>query len=331
MTDYSSEGLRASGLAVQVAALTKQFGDFVAVDCVSFAVQRGTIFGLLGPNGAGKTTTIRMLLGLLRPTSGAASVLGFDIVRQTGDVKRRIGYVSQRFSLYDDLTIKENLDFAGRIYGIRGKKLQVRQQSVLHLAALEGREQELTRNLAGGTKQRLALGTAILHEPEMLFLDEPTAGVDPISRRVFWDLLYDLAQRGTTIMVTTHYMDEAEHCQNLAFVQNGRIVASGSPAALKAQMTGQVVEIDCEYPELAIAALRQAGSFDEVALYGSLIHAVSTQEPFTGAGIDALLDSAGAYPRRIDVIIPSLEDVFLSSVRVVQKVPASAVKGTRCL
>ena len=224
---------RANNHAVEAIDLTKRFGDFTAVDGVSFTVGRGTIFGFLGPNGAGKTTTIRMLLGLLRPTSGSATVLGFDIVKQTDEVKRRIGYMSQRFSLYDDLTVDENLNFYGRTYGVRGKDLRQRKAFVLEMAGLEGRERELTRNLSGGGTQRLALGTAIIHEPEMLFLDEPTAGVDPISRRAFWDLLYDLAEGGTTIMVTTHYMDEAEHCQKLAFIQRGKIVARGSPGDIK--------------------------------------------------------------------------------------------------
>ncbi len=223
-------------------SLTKLFDSFVAVDHVTFSVRRGEIFGFLGPNGAGKTTTIRMLLGLLKPTSGTAAVLGFDIVRQTHEVKKRIGYMSQRFSLYDDLTVDENLNFYGRTYGVRGRRLQARKEFVLQMAGLNGREAELTRNLAGGWKQRLALGAAIIHEPEMLFLDEPTAGVDPISRRSFWHLLYDLAEEGTTIMVTTHYMDEAEHCQNLAFIQGGRIVAQGSPAVIKdTKMRGQVL------------------------------------------------------------------------------------------
>ena len=176
-------------------------------------------------------------------------MLGFDIVKQTAEIKKRIGYMSQRFSLYDDLTVDENLNFYGRTYGVRGKRLRERKEFVLQMAGLEGRERELTRNLSGGWKQRLALGTAIIHEPEMLFLDEPTAGVDPISRRAFWDLLYDLAEAGTTIMVTTHYMDEAEHCQRLAFIQHGRIVAEGSPAGIKeTEMRGQVLEIDCDEP-----------------------------------------------------------------------------------
>lgn len=307
---------RANDHAVQAVGLTKKFGDFTAVDRVAFTVARGAIFGFLGPNGAGKTTTIRMLLGLLKPTSGTATVLGFDIVKQTAEIKKRIGYMSQRFSLYDDLTVDENLNFYGRIYGVRGKQLRVRKKFVLQMAGLEGRERELTRNLSGGWKQRLALGTAIIHEPEMLFLDEPTAGVDPISRRAFWDLLYELAEDGTTILVTTHYMDEAEHCQNLAFIQRGRIVAHGSPADIKeTKMRGQVLEIDCDQPALAIPALRELGVFEEVALYGALIHAVAPDVEALRPQIGRRLAAAGVRVRTVDVIAPSLEDVFISSVR----------------
>lgn len=307
---------RANNYAVQAVDLTKQFGDFTAVDRVSFTVRRGLIFGFLGPNGAGKTTTIRMLLGLLKPTAGAATVLGFDIVKQTAEVKKRIGYMSQRFSLYDDLTVDENLNFYGRTYGVRGKLLQARKSFVLEMAGLEGRERELTRNLSGGWKQRLALGTAIIHEPEMLFLDEPTAGVDPISRRAFWDLLYELAEAGTTIMVTTHYMDEAEHCQNLAFIQRGQIVAHGSPADIKeTKMRGQVLEIDCDQPALAIPVLRDMGAFEEVALYGALIHAVAPDVEILREQVARRLAEEGVHVRTIDAIAPSLEDVFISSVR----------------
>jgi len=302
--------------AVEAVELTKRFGDFVAVDGVSFHVERGSIFGFLGPNGAGKTTTMRMLLGLLRPTSGEATVLGLDIVRQTAQVKRRIGYMSQRFSLYDDLTVEENLNFYGRTYGVRGRRLQARKAFVLHMAGLEGRERELTRNLAGGWKQRLALGAAIVHEPEMLFLDEPTAGVDPLSRRAFWDLLYELAEGGTTIMVTTHYMDEAEHCQGLAFIQHGRIVAYGSPAGIKETgMRGEVLEIDCDRPDRAIPALRGMGLFEEVALYGALIHVVAAGVAAHRAEIEPVLHEAGVEVRSLDLIPPSLEDVFISTVR----------------
>ncbi len=307
---------RANDYAVQSVELTKQFGDFMAVDGVSFTVRRGVIFGFLGPNGAGKTTTIRMLLGLLRPTAGTATVLGFDIVRQTAEIKKRIGYMSQRFSLYDDLTVDENLNFYGRTYGVRSKELRARKSFVLQMAGLAGRERELTRNLSGGWKQRLALGTAIIHEPEMLFLDEPTAGVDPISRRAFWDLLYELAEAGTTIMVTTHYMDEAEHCQNLAFIQRGRIVAHGSPAEIKeTKMRGQVLEIDCAQPELAIPVLREMGVFEEVALYGSLIHAIAPDVEVLKEHVAQRLAKEDVNVRTIDAIAPSLEDVFISSVR----------------
>jgi len=307
---------RANNHAVQAEELTKRFGSFTAVDRVSFTIDRGAIVGFLGPNGAGKTTTSRMRWGLLKPTAGSATVLGFDIVRQTNEVKKRIGYMSQRFSLYDDLTVSENLNFYGRTYGVRGKQLETRKEFVLKMAGLVGRERELTRNLAGGWKQRLALGAAIIHEPEMLFLDEPTAGVDPISRRAFWDLLYELAEGGTTIMVTTHYMDEAEHCQQLAFIQHGRIVACGAPAAIKeSEMRGQVLEIDCDKPEVAILTMREMGAFDEVALYGALIHAVAQDVAELKPQISQALQAAGVQVRTMEVIAPSLEDVFISSVR----------------
>ncbi len=302
--------------AVEAIELTKKFGDFTAVDKVSFTIQRGEIFGFLGPNGAGKTTTIRMLLGLLRPTSGHAQVLGFDVVRQTDEVKKRIGYMSQRFSLYNDLTVEENLNFYGRTYGVKNQQLRERKAYILGMAGLEGRERELTKNLSGGWKQRLALGTAIIHEPEMVFLDEPTAGVDPISRRAFWDLLYELADGGTTIFVTTHYMDEAEHCQRLAFIHGGRIVARGSPGDIKENvMHGQVLEIDCDQPEAAILALRQLGLFDEVALYGALIHVIAENGENQKPTIIKTLRDEGIRVESVDLIAPSLEDVFVSSLK----------------
>ena len=302
--------------AVEALELTKKFGDFTAVDRVSFAIKRGEIFGFLGPNGAGKTTTIRMLLGLLRPTSGHAQVLGFDIVKQTDEIKKRIGYMSQRFSLYNDLTVEENLNFYGRTYGVKNQRLRERKAYILGMAGLEGRERELTKNLSGGWKQRLALGTAIIHEPEMVFLDEPTAGVDPISRRAFWDLLYELADGGTTIFVTTHYMDEAEHCQRLAFIHGGRIVARGSPRDIKENvMLGQVLEIDCDQPEAAILALRQLDLFDEVALYGALIHVITENGEGHKSTIFKALRDEGIKVESIDLIAPSLEDVFVSSLK----------------
>jgi len=302
--------------AVNVVDLTKKFGDFSAVNGVTFDIKRGQIFGFLGPNGAGKTTTIRMLLGLLRPTSGHASVLGFDVVRQPEQIRKHIGYMSQRFSLYRDLTVAENLDFYGRTYGVRGQRLRERKEFVVEMAGLQGRERELTRNLSGGWKQRLALGSAILHEPEMLFLDEPTAGVDPISRRAFWDLLYNLAEEGTTIFVTTHYMDEAEHCQDLAFIHNGRIIAQGAPEEIKVnKMQGQVLEIDCTQPDLAIGLLRQMELFEEVALYGALVHVVADGVEGYKPRIAKALAEAGVEVQAMDAIAPSLEDVFISNVR----------------
>lgn len=302
--------------AVQVHDLTKQFDHFTAVDHVTFSVPRGQIFGFLGPNGAGKTTTIRMLLGLIKPTSGSASVLGFDIEKQSDAIRKRVGYMSQKFSLYNDLTVEENLNFYGGTYGVRRERLRQRKRYILKMAGLEGRERELTKNLSGGWKQRLALGTAIIHEPQMLFLDEPTAGVDPISRRAFWDLLYELAEGGTTIMVTTHYMDEAEHCQSLAFIQDGRLVAMGSPGEIKSHhMRGQVLEVNCDQPDAAIPILRNLDMFQEVTLYGSQIHVV-TQDPDAHKSlVEETLRQGGVHVTSIERIVPSLEDVFIATVR----------------
>lgn len=300
--------------------LTKQFDSFTAVDHISFKVRRGDIFGFLGPNGAGKTTTIRMLLGLLRPTEGQATVLGFDTVTQAHEIQQRIGYMSQRFSLYGDLTVAENLDFYGRTYGVTGKRLRARRAYVLEMTGLRGQEDELARNLAGGFRQRLALACAILHEPEVLFLDEPTAGVDPISRRAFWDFLYELAEEGRTIFVTTHYMDEAENCRHLAFIHGGRIIRQGTPAELKDHMLGQVLEIDCDQADRALAALRDAMAtgrlpLSEVALYGALIHAIADDIAALRPQIAQILHQAGIVIRTMDVIAPSLEDVFIESVK----------------
>ncbi|MGD8968257.1 MAG: ABC transporter ATP-binding protein [Anaerolineae bacterium] len=302
--------------AVEVVDLTKRFGDFTAVDSITFRIRRGEIFGFLGPNGAGKTTTIRMLLGLLRPTDGKASVLGYDVASQPEEIRKRIGYMSQRFSLYEDLTVGENLDFYGRTYGVRNKRLRRRKQFAIEMAGLKGRERELTRNLSGGWKQRLALGAAILHEPEMLFLDEPTAGVDPISRREFWDLLYDLADEGKTILVTTHYMDEAEHCQDLAFIHQGQIIARGAPEEIKVnKMQGQVLEIDCDRPDTAIKILQQMNLFNEVALYGALVHVVAESLESYERRIRQALSEADVRVHTMDIVAPSLEDVFIANVR----------------
>ena len=222
-----------NGWAVEVENLVKRFGDFTAVDDVSFRVRRGEIFGFLGPNGAGKSTAIRVLCGLLRPTSGLARVGGIDVSRDPETVRQNIGYMSQKFSLYDDLTVEENLDFFGGVYGVPESRKREREDFVLRMAGLEDRRTTMTKLLAGGWKQRLALGCAILHEPPILFLDEPTSGVDPIARREFWDLIYQLSETGHTVFVTTHYMDEAEYCHRLALMYKGKIVALDTPAALK--------------------------------------------------------------------------------------------------
>jgi ABC-2 type transport system ATP-binding protein len=310
-----------NNLAIEVSGLTKKFGDFVAVDKVTFEVHRGEIFGFLGPNGAGKTTTIRMLLGLLTPTDGSARVVGFDVVKETEALRNRIGYMSQKFSLYNDLTVEENLNFYGGVYGVRGRRLKERKAYILKMAGLVGRERELTRNLSGGWKQRLALGAAIIHEPEALFLDEPTAGVDPISRRAFWELIYELAEAGTTILVTTHYMDEAEHCQNLVFIQRGNLVAKGSPEEIKVtKMHGQVVEIDCDDAGRAIPILRGLNLFEEVALYGALIHVVTDDVPAHLPLIKKSLTDSGLIVHSVERIAPSLEDVFISNAREAEKV-----------
>jgi len=307
MSDYT--------FAVQARELTRHFGDFVAVDHLSFEVAAGEIFGFLGPNGSGKTTTIRMLLGLLAPTAGEARVLGMDIAREPERIVRRVGYMSQKFSLYPDLTVEENLTFYGRAYGLRGRALARRQDEVLSLIGLQEQRQQLTRNLAGGWQQRLALAAAILHQPEILFLDEPTAGVDPVSRRTFWRLLYQLAAQKTTIFVTTHYMDEAEQCHRLAFIHRGKLIAMGPPHAIKQErMPGEVVEIICQRPQAGLRALREAG-FAEVALYGKRIHVADTNLSGRLPEMRRLLENAQAEPRTLRVIPPSLEDVFIANVR----------------
>ncbi len=302
--------------AIVAEKLTRKFGSFVAVNGISFQVARGEIFGFLGPNGSGKTTTIKMLLGLLHPTSGNASVLGYDVVHHAGSVKRSVGYMSQKFSLYNDLRVVENLNFYGRAYDVWGKKLIARRQQVLELVELVGYERELTANLAGGIKQRLALATAILHEPQLLFLDEPTAGVDPVVRRDFWRLLYRLATQGTTIFVTTHYMDEAEQCHRLAFIHDGNLVATGTPSHIKEnQMHGQVIEIDCDPPGRALEALRALGHLDEIALYGSLIHVVTQDWATQRSAIETALANAQIAVNSMTIILPTLEDVFIARAR----------------
>jgi len=303
-------------VALYTQNLVKHFDHFVAVDHVSFMVRRGEIYGLLGPNGAGKTTTIRMLLGLLAPTSGSGNVLGFDIVTQSEEIRQRVGYVSQKFSLYPDLTVRENFDFYGGVYGVVRTKLDERRAEVLQRVGLTGTDDVRVSSLAGGLRQRLALACALAHEPEFLFLDEPTAGVDPLSRRVLWDLLYDLAEHGTSILVTTHYMDEAENCHRLAFIYRGKIVAEGTPQEMKIkEMQDQVLEIDCEPIDAALIALRESKLFDEVALYGSLIHAIGRGLEEQVATTRTTLASKGIVVKSAEIIVPSLEDVFIARLR----------------
>ena len=300
--------------AAQTTDLTKTFGGFTAVDGLSLSVERGEIFGFLGPNGAGKTTTIRMLLSLLAPSSGTGSVLGFDIERQAAQIRRRIGYMSQRFSLYDDLSVAQNLEFFGGTYGLRGKHLEERKRYVLGMAGLHGREREPAQNLAGGWRQRLALGCAILHEPEMLFLDEPTAGVDPVSRRGFWDLLYELSDQGRTVFVTTHYMDEAERCHRLAFFQRGRLVALGTPDEIVVEHTpGQMLEITCSDPAGALALLRDMGGLD-ISLHGAQVHVLSEDAKALQRPIQERLEASGIEVTDLQAARPSLEDAFIASV-----------------
>ncbi len=306
---------------IEVNNLSKKFGSFTAVDDVSFNVRPGEVYGWLGPNGAGKTTTIRMLLGLLTPTSGEARVLGYNPATQTKSMQALVGYMSQLFTLYNDLTARENIRFYGLAYGLSRKQLRHRQAQILEMAGLVGREHTLTSNLSGGWKQRLALGCAIVHEPRVVFLDEPTAGVDPISRREFWGLIYAMAKKGVTVLVTTHYMDEAELCQRVGFISQGKLIALDTPDQLKqSQMRGHVLEIntaDADRAMRALKATQDAGRlpFEEVALYGAQIHVVVPDAETFKAPIWALLNDEGIDVHSIEWIAPTLEDVFISAVK----------------
>ncbi len=302
------------GPAVEVEGLVKRFGDFAAVDGISFAVARGEIFGFLGPNGAGKSTTIRMLCGILAPTAGRGTVAGYDIVTESERIKTSIGYMSQRFSLYEDLTVGENIAFYAGIYGVEGERLAVRRRWILAMASLEERSGSLARELSAGWKQRLALGCAVVHEPRILFLDEPTSGVDPRSRRAFWELIYTVAGEGVTVFVTTHVMDEAEHCDRLGMIHGGRLVALGSPRELKARHAeGVLLEVRADP---LMRALETAGGLPgvrEVAVFGSGLH-VTVADGSGAASLRGSLEAAGIIVQAIAPIIPTLEDVFVSLV-----------------
>lgn len=308
-----------SGNPIIVENLSKRFGKFTAVDRVSFEVRPGEVFGWLGPNGAGKTTTIRMLLGLMVPSEGQMRVLGYDPVSQKKAMQAQVGYMSQLFTLYNDLTARENIQFYGKVYGLRPTALRQREAEILHMAGLEGRANTLTANLSGGWKQRLALGCAIVHNPRVIFLDEPTAGVDPISRREFWSLIYAMAKQGTTILVTTHYMDEAELCQRVGFISQGRLVALDTPERLKhTQMRGQVLEIEVSEADRAVRVLKASQAslpFEEVALYGAQIHLVVPDAEGYKAPVRRLLEGEGIEVRNLEWIAPTLEDVFIATIR----------------
>jgi len=301
--------------AVTVRELTRRFGAFLAVDRVSFDVEDGEIFGFLGSNGAGKSTTIRMLCGLLKPSSGSATVGGIDVGRDPEGVKRRIGYMSQRFSLYELLTVEENITFFGGLYGLENSRIAARRDFVLEMAGLKGREKTLTRDLAGGWRQRLALGCAILHEPSILFLDEPTGGVDPVSRRQFWQLIDRLSAQGVTVFVTTHYLDEAEHCHRLALMHAGRIAAMGSVAELKQVFRERaVLEVRTGSPMAALRALDDLPSVEKTSPFGTALHVwlkpgIRDTEP-----LRRRLDDLGLAAESFEFVQPSLEDVFMDVV-----------------
>lgn len=301
--------------AVEFSGLTRIFGDFTAVDQISLAVERGEIFGFLGPNGAGKSTTIKMLCGLLTPSAGSGTVGGFNIMTEAEEIKKNIGYMSQKFSLYDDLTVEENINFFSGIYRVPREKKRERKEWVLEMAGIADRRGALTKTLSGGFKQRLALGCAILHEPPIIFLDEPTSGVDPISRRNFWRLIYAMSREGKTIFVTTHYMDEAEYCDRLALIYRGKIIAEGTPTTLKQEyMERDVLEIEVEQVVDALEVLEQSGI--ETAIFGSVLHATVTDAGQESQRIRESLVKAGLKVVRIEKIVPSLEDVFVTLIEV---------------
>ena len=302
-------------LAVEVDDLTRTFGSFTAVDHISFKVPKGEIFGFLGPNGAGKSTTIRMLCGLLSPSSGSGTVAGFDIFTQAEQIKQHIGYMSQKFSLYEDLTVEENIQFYGGIYGLKNAAMKKRKTWAIEMSGLAGHEKSLTRVLSAGWKQRLALACAILHEPPILFLDEPTSGVDPLSRRRFWDLIYSMADQGVTVFMTTHYMEEAEYCDRIALIYRGRMIAMGTPSQLKTRhMHEQILNITCRKPQEMIQHLSDLPGVRDISLFGAGLHAVTHDSALAEKNIHQRLDQLGIIDFQIEQILPGMEDVFISLI-----------------
>ena len=311
-------------IAIEVRHLTRRFGAFVAVDDVSFEVRKGEIFGFLGSNGAGKSTTIRMLCGLLRPSAGTAIVDGIDVAADPEGVKRRIGYMSQRFSLYELLTVDENIRFFGGVYGLSSSHLEVRRAFVVEMAGLRGREGTLARDLSGGWRQRLALGCAILHEPPILFLDEPTGGVDPLSRRQFWRLIDTLSEGGVTVLVTTHYLDEAERCHRVALIHAGRLAAIGTIPEVKQIFASRpIVEVRADRPIEAMTALDGMPEVEKTSLFGTAVHAVLRSDELGPDEVRARLVALGLGIGSVDRVEPSLEDVFLDVVDRAQPVDAA--------
>jgi len=301
--------------AVSAHDLTKVYGDLTAVDRLSLEVREGEVFAFLGPNGSGKTTTIRMLCGIITPTSGHGRVLGFNIATESESIKARIGYMSQRFALYEDLTVRENLNFYAGVYQVHGSRRDTRVRELIGMAGLTGREGQLAGHLSGGWKQRLALGCAIVHQPPLLFLDEPTAGVDPVSRRSFWTLIYGLARGGVTIFLTTHYIDEAEHADRVALMLDGRMVALAPPRELRESgLSGTLLEVECEPAVGALELLPGVPGVHEVTLYGTMLH-VLVDDGLTAESLTSLLRQRGFTVNSVRVIKPSLEDVFVSRIR----------------
>jgi ABC-2 type transport system ATP-binding protein len=300
---------------VEVENLVKRFGGFIAVDRISFSVQAGTIFGFLGPNGAGKSTTIRILCGLLAPSGGRACVGGIEVAAAPEEVRKQIGYMSQKFSLYDDLTVEENIDFFSGIYRVPREKREERKEFVLGMAGLAERRNSMTGVLAGGWKQRLALGCAILHEPPILFLDEPTSGVDPIARRSFWSLIYQLSAAGHTVFVSTHYMDEAEYCHRLALMNRGKIIALGAPAELKQEMQRHcILSLESSDPLESMNALEGEPGIADVAVFGAGLHVKAVEAAAAMERIRQVLAQRQIRIDHLEVIPPSMEDVFVSLI-----------------
>jgi len=313
---------------IEVEHLFKRFGAFTSVDDLSLTVQQGEVFGLLGSNGAGKSTTIRMLCGLLTPSAGLARVLGVDVAKDPEEVKRRIGYMTQRFSLYEDLSVEQNLGFFGGVYGLHGALFEERRAWAVEMAGLAGKEELLTGDLPGGWKQRLALACAVLHKPRVVFLDEPTGGVDPLSRRRFWNLIDTMAGEGVTIIVTTHYLDEAERCDRIALLHAGRLVALGTVRELKEVFAGRaLLEVSCPRFLEAQERLEQEGFVLEASLFGTRLHIVVADAEDGTRRARAILEAGGNVPARIERIVPSLEDVFIHCIEAEDAARAAAVAG----